>query len=104
MEFARRDLKYRGFRDDRLASFEYKQQANVLLYTRVLTADVHEYDLLRQSWDTTNRPKYSNRTWSDEQQWALDTIQKVVSYEDELAKFNNARWLYIRGPPGSGKT
>ena len=28
MHIARSDLKYRGFRDDRLASFEYKQEAN----------------------------------------------------------------------------
>ena len=71
MEFARRGLKYRGYHGDRLASFEYKQQANFLLYQRVLTADVHEYDLLRQSWDTTNRPKYADRQWSSEQAEAL---------------------------------
>ena len=27
MQVATRDLKHRGFRDDRLASFEYKQEA-----------------------------------------------------------------------------
>ena len=48
MNFATRDLKYRGFRDDRLASFEYKQEANFLLYVRVLTADSQEYELLRR--------------------------------------------------------
>ena len=46
MHIARSDLKYRGFRDDRLSSFEYKQEANFVLYSRVLTADVHEYELL----------------------------------------------------------
>merc|ERR1712127_528284 len=35
MHIARGDLKYRGYRDDRLASFEYKQTANFLLYSRV---------------------------------------------------------------------
>ena len=27
-----------------------------------------------------------------------------VSYEDENVKMVAARWLYIQGPPGSGKT
>ena len=43
MHIARSDLKYRGFRDDRLSSFECKQEATFLLYFRALTADVHEY-------------------------------------------------------------
>ena len=71
MHIARADLKYRGYRDDRLASFEYKQRANFLLYSRVLKADVREYEMLRQSWDTTNRPTYSSKKWSDEQEDAF---------------------------------
>ena len=80
MHIARGDLKYRGFRDDRLASFEYKQEANLLLGERVLTADAHGYELLRQSWDTTNRPKYTRRQWSNEQAAALRLIEVGVSY------------------------
>ena len=105
MHIARSDLKYRGFRDDRMASFEYKQEANFLLYQRVLTADVHEYELLRQSWDTTtdrsilagngatSRPKHC-----DSSKWAYRTMTKTSSATED------ARWMYIQGPPGSGKT
>ena len=60
MHIATSDLRYRGFRDDRMRSFEYKQAVNYLLSQRALTANVHEYELLRQSWNTTNRPKYSS--------------------------------------------
>jgi len=66
MHIATSDLRYRGFRDDRIRSFQYKQEANLLLYQRVLTADIHEYELLRQSWDSANRPKYVIKKWSDE--------------------------------------
>ena len=104
MHIACADLKYRGFRDDRLTSFEYKQRANFLLYRRVLDADVHEYELLRQSWDSTNRPKYTSRQWSTEQEQALKYVDQGVSYDDEEIKAASARWQYMQGPPGSGKT
>ena len=87
-----------------MSSFEHKQTANFLLYQRVLIADVHEYELLRQSWDTTNRPKYAHRQWSDEQADALRLIAQGVSYDDEEIKASSHRWLYIKRPPGSGKT
>ena len=83
MLVAKADLRYRGFRDERLRSFEYKQLANVLLHKRVLIADAHEYELLRQSWDTTNRPKYSSKVWSEEQEEAFRLLEKGVSYDDE---------------------
>ena len=52
-DMAVRDLQYRGFRDERLGSFRQKQEANFLLYRRVeRCTDDHEYELLRQSWDT----------------------------------------------------
>ena len=61
---AYRDLQYRGFRDETLATFEFKQDANFLLYQRVLMCqDAHEYDMLRQSWDVANRPKYAKKVW-----------------------------------------
>ena len=104
MNIARSDLKYRGFREDRLASFEYKQTAKFLLFSRVLQADVQEYELLRQSWDTTNRPQYANRKWSEEQEDALARLHTGVSHEDEVTKEASPRWMYIQGPPGSGKT
>ena len=104
-QLAKRDLQYRGFRDDRLASFHFKQTANLLLYERVLNcADDNEYELLQQSWDIVNRPKYSSFKWSPEQQRALDLAQERVSYEDEATKRASFRWLYIAGAPGSGKS
>ena len=51
---AKRDLEYRGFRDDRVACFLYKQEANFLLYQRVQRCtDEHELELLQQSWEST---------------------------------------------------
>ena len=82
-----------------------KQDANFLLYRRVLQCrDPSEYELLRQSWDTVNRPKYSEKKWSPEQQEAIDLAKQGVSYEDEETRMNSRRWLYIEGAPGSGKS
>ena len=76
-----------------------------MLYQRVLQcSDKAEYELLRQHWDTVNRPKYREFAWSTEQQDAIDLVTKGVSYEDEEARMNSRRWLYIDGPPGSGKS
>ena len=59
MRLAKRDLQYRGMRDDRLSCFQHKQDANFLLYRRVRQCqDAAEYECLRQSWDVLNRPKY----------------------------------------------
>jgi hypothetical protein len=92
-------------RDDRMASFQYKQEANFLLYKRVLAcSDAQEYEMLRQSWDTLNRPKYEPKTWSEKQEEVLELVEKGVSYDDEEQKRQSHRWLYIKGPPGSGKS
>ena len=69
MSLAKRDLQYRGFRDERVGSFQYKQEANFLLYRRVLAStNEHEFELYRQSWDLVNRPAYESKKWSDKQQ------------------------------------
>ena len=61
-------MQYRGFRDDRVNSFDYKQEANFLLYRRVLASkDDHEFEMYRQSWHTINRSQYSDKQWSAEQ-------------------------------------
>ena len=61
MSLTDHDLQYRGMRDDRLACFRWKQEANFLLDRCVKTwEDTAEYELLCQSWDTINRPKYRN--------------------------------------------
>ena len=102
---AKRDLQYRGLRDGRVNCFEYKQEANFLLYQRVLRCtDDHEYELCRQSWDTVNRPKYSPKKWSDKQNEVLQYIDDYVSHDDEDAKSKSQRFLYVKGCPGSGKS
>ena len=102
---AKRELQYRGMRDDRLSSFEYKQEANFLLYLRVVQCqDDHEYELLRQRWDSVNRPKYRDFVWSPMQREALAKTEEGISYEDEEIKLKSHRFLYIEGPPGSGKS
>ncbi len=105
LSLARRDLQFRGMRDERVGCFEQKQHANFLLYMRVAQCDNEpEYECLRQAWDTLNRPKYQQRTWSPEQADAIERVKKGVSLEDEEEKQNSKRFLYISGPPGSGKT
>ena len=102
---AKRDLQYRGFRDDRLSSFAYKQEANYLLYVRVRDCgDEVEYAYLRQCWDTLNRPKHRDLVWSVKQQEALDKVDKGISYGDEDEKRQSSRHLYLSGAPGSGKS
>ena len=105
LDFATRDLQYRGMRDDRLATFVHKQEANFLLYRRVAAcADAHEYEQLRQSWDTLNRPKYAHREWNEEQQRVLDWAKHGVSHDDETIRENQDQFVYIKGPPGCGKS
>ena len=105
LDFAMRDLQYRGFRDERLASFRQRQEANFLLYRRVdRCTDDHEYEMLRQSWDTVNRPKYANRVWSEKQQEAIHAVLNAVRQSDENQKQKTEPFLYVKGPPGSGKS
>ena len=105
MDVAKRDLQYRGMRDDRIASFVWKQDANFLLYGHVKQCpDQFQYERLRQEWDTINRPKYRQFTWSAQQQRALDIMATGTGYEDEESRVQSLRWLYIAGEPGSGKS
>ena len=104
-DLAKRDLQYRGFRDNRLACFQHKQEANFLLYRRVLQCtDANEYEMLRQAWDTVNRPQYRRFTWGPQQQEALDLMALGYSYEDEDTRRASNRFLFIKGKPGSGKS
>ena len=101
----RRDLQYRGMRDDRIESFRMKQRANFLLYQLVRKCDnAHQYENLRQQWDTVNRPQYQEKDWSAEQKEALQCVYDGCSHEDEKAKAESCRWLFVFGPPGSGKS
>ena len=105
VRLARRDLQYRGFRDERVICFEYKSEANFLLYRRVRAAsDEHEYKMLRQSWDGVNRPKYAGKRWSGAQEEALALVEAAVSHEDEETLQKSRRFLYVQGLPGSGKS
>ena len=44
------------------------------------------------------------RALSPEQRQAINLIQKGLSHEDEEARINSRRWLYVQGPPRSGKS
>ena len=101
----KRDLQYRGFRDDRLLSFILKMEANLCLQMRVERAgDEIEYERLRQEWDVINRPKQRNLKWSTEQAKVLSIVREGIGMEDEERRLSSARWLFIKGNPGSGKT
>ena len=105
LELASRDLQYRGFRDDRVANFARKQEASMLLLQRVRhCADDAEYEMLRQQWDSVNRPQYQRRTWSPRQEEALGAVAYAVSLDDEEQKRQHARCLFVSGGPGSGKS
>ena len=92
LSLAKRDLQYRGFRDDRGRCFELKQRANMLLYRRVRECvDPSEYELLRQEWDTANRPKYRELDFSPEQLDAIKRVKEGVSYEDEEERLKSNR-------------
>ena len=87
MKLAKRDLQYRGMRDDRLSCFHFKTEANFLLYRKVRDCtDAVEYAYLQQCWDTINRPKYQHRKWSKAQASALAKIDDGISYDDEGKK------------------
>ena len=101
---AQADLRYRGYRDDRLTCFEYKQEANFLLLERVQRCmDEAEYEVLRQEWGEVNRPRYRDLTWSLEQLEVLERIDAALALDDEEAQQGCKRWLYVEGPPGSGQ-
>ena len=67
MSLAARDLQYRGMRDDRLACFCWKQEAVFWVYRCVKACEyAAECELIRQSWDTINQPKYRSLKWGGE--------------------------------------
>ena len=102
---ARRDLQYRGFRDDRVRCFGCKQDANFLLHQRVRSfQDAEELQMLRWHWDVINRPEYKSFDWSTKQQEVLRKIRIATSFDDEEAKKASQRWLYVSGAPGSCKS
>ena len=101
------DLQYRGFRDERISSFQWKQHANHLLFEKVLQyTDGLEYEMFRQQWEIQNRPVYDQKTYCGGQLEALKRISEALDCEDENARevARNKRWLYIAGKPGSGKS
>ena len=105
LTLAERDLKYRGFRDDRLSTFQYRMEALNALHEQVrCCTDAHEYAMLRQCWDSVNRPAYAAKTWSLKQEEALQLVEEGMAHEDEEAKRASKRWLFVRGRPGSGKS
>ena len=55
LRIAKRDLEYRGMREDRVRCFEYKQRANFLL-NRLVSACTDEttMEMYRQSWGRVN--------------------------------------------------
>ena len=55
----------------------------MLLLLRVRScADDAEYEMLRQQWDSVNRPQYQRRTWSPRQEEALGAVAYAVGGDD----------------------
>ena len=105
LDLAKANLQYRGMRDDRLTCFDYKQQANYLLHERVGGCeDPFEYERLRQEWTHINRPRHFNPTWSIDQLEVLKRIEEALAIDDEEARRESCRFLYVEGEPGSGKS
>ena len=105
VRLASKDLEYRGFREDRVANFQRKQDASMLLQRRVRNCrDDAEYFMLRQQWDSVNRPQHQRRTWSPRQEEVLGAVAYAVSLDDEEQKRQHQRCLFVSGGPGSGKS
>ena len=77
----------------------------MLLQVRVRNCvDEAEYHMLRHQWDCINRPQYVRRTWSPLQEEALGAVAFFVALDDEEAKRQHRRCLFVSGGPGSGKS
>ena len=82
-----------------------KQDAAQLLLVRVRNcADDAEYHMLTDQWDTINRPAYVRRIWSPRQEEALGAVAFFVALDDEEAKRQHRRCLFVSGGPGSDKS
>ena len=62
-----------------------------------------ERDLLQQQWNMHVNPALQNRVWSDEQKQILQLIEDGIENTDP-DRLDAARWLGIKGRPGSGKS
>ena len=81
LKLASSDLQYRGFREDRVLTFQLKQEANFLLFEKVRSCDdPHRYEACRQAWELNNRPKLCDYQWSPEQKEAIDLIKAALSH------------------------
>ena len=104
----RRDLSYRGFRDERLRTFEMAADAAYLLHRRALRAQGDaEFQMLKADWERLNRPARREHAWSEEQRAVLQRVVDKTSIDDQAEKergFPESRWLYVAGAPGSGKS
>ena len=68
----------------------------MLLLQRVRdSANDAEYEMLRQRWDTVNRPQYAPRTWSPKQEEVLGAAAHALSLDDEEEKRRHQRFLYV---------
>ena len=102
---ASKDLEYRGFRDDRVATFQRKQDASMLLQRRVRNCRGDaEYFMLRTQWDSVNRLQHWRRTWSPRQEEVLGGVAYAASLDDEEQKRQRQRCLFLSSGLGSGKS
>ena len=77
----------------------------MLLQRRVRNCtDDAEYVMLRQQWDSVNRPQHQRRTWSPRQEEVLGAVAYAVSLDDEEQKRQHQRCLFVSGGPGSDKS
>ena len=91
---ARRDLEYRGFRNDRCRSFEYHCDALFHLHERVLRCDDEvEYRTYKAEWEQCLSGKYESLAWSPEQPEVLRLVDEATGMEDEAEKMASERWL-----------
>ena len=75
----------------------------LLVRVRNCTDDA-EYEMLRQHWDHVNRPRHQQLRWSPRQEEVLRAAAFAISLDDEEAKRQHRRQLFVTGGPGSGKS
>ena len=76
-----------------------------MLFEEVCSCDdPHWYEAYLQAWELNSWPKLRDYRWSPEQKEAIGLVKAGVSHEDVNERAESIRWLYVSGPPSSGKS
>ena len=92
-----RDLLCRGFTQNQITTFAYRFFATQRLLMQLKAGTLNSIE-----WNLKRCTELPSRTWSPEQQRALDVIAGALNVCD--ANDRGGRFFVMEGTPGSGKT